>query len=122
LAAKGADRLALVTDAMPTVGSDAKTFMLGGRRIVADEGRLVGEDGTLAGSDLDMAQAVRNAVRLMNLDLATAARMASTVPAAVMGLEGFTGAIRPGLQADLVLLDGDGSVVETWIAGRPATA
>jgi N-acetylglucosamine-6-phosphate deacetylase len=122
LAAKGADRLALVTDAMPTVGSDAKTFMLGGRRIVADEGRLVGEDGTLAGSDLDMAQAVRNAVRLMNVDLATAARMASTVPAAVMGLEGLTGAIRPGLQADLVLMDGDGSVVETWIAGRPATA
>ena len=122
LAAKGADRLALVTDAMPTVGSEAKAFTLGGRRIVADEGRLLGEDGTLAGSDLDMAQAVRNAVRLMGVDLATAARMASTVPAKVMGLGEVTGSIRTGLQADLVLLDGDGAVLESWIAGRPATA
>jgi N-acetylglucosamine-6-phosphate deacetylase len=119
LAAKGADRLALVTDAMPTVGSDTRTFALGGRRIVAENGRLVGEDGTLAGSHLDMAQAVRNAVRLMGVDLATAARMASTVPAGIMGLAQVTGAIRPGLQADLVLLDAEGSVVETWIAGRP---
>lgn len=117
LAAKGAERLALVTDAMPTVGSERKWFMLGERRITAENGRCMAEDGTLAGSDLDMATAVRNAVQLMGVDLATAARMASSVPASIMGLGERTGAIRPGLQADLVLLDQDG-VRETWIAGR----
>ena len=117
LAAKGAERLALVTDAMPTVGSDRKAFMLGGRTITAEAGRCTDADGTLAGSDLDMAQAVRNAVAMMGVGLETAVRMASAVPAAVLGLGGVTGAIAPGLRADLVLVDADGSVLETWIGG-----
>jgi N-acetylglucosamine-6-phosphate deacetylase len=102
---------------MPTVGSEQKWFMLGDRRITAENGRCVAEDGTLAGSDLDMAQAVGNAVRLMGVGLDTAARMASTVPAAAMGLGHTTGAVRPGLRADLVLLDETGAVQETWIGG-----
>ena len=117
LAAKGSDRLALVTDAMPSVGSDRKEFWLGGRRIVAEEGRCTAADGTLAGSDLDMAQAVRNAVRLLGVDLATAARMASMAPATALGMAGERGSIQPGLRADLVLVDANGDVVETWIDG-----
>lgn len=118
LAAKGADRLALVTDAMPTVGSAAKEFMLNGRRIVAADGRCFAPDGTLAGSDLDMAQAVRNAVRLMGIDFATAVRMASAVPAAAMGMGDQRGEIRPGYHADFVLVDAERNVVGTWIGGK----
>lgn len=121
LAAKGADRLMLVTDAMPTVGSDVKEFQLGGRRIIAQDGRCFAPDGTLAGSDLDMAQAVRNAVRLVGVDLATGARMASMVPANAMGFS-TRGKIAAGATADLVLLDADQLVVETWIAGRSEKA
>jgi N-acetylglucosamine-6-phosphate deacetylase len=118
LAAKGADRLALVTDAMPSVGSDRKHFWLGGQRIVAEDGRCTAPDGTLAGSDLDMAQAVRNAMRLLGIDLATAARMASRVPASTMRMAGERGSICPGLRADLVLIDVGGNVLETWIGGE----
>ncbi len=118
LAAKGAERLALVTDAMPTVGWDQREFMLGGQRIVAESGRCMAADGTLAGSDLDMASAVRNATELMAVDLATAVRMASAVPAAVLGLAGERGSITPGLRADLVLIDDGGNVTETWIGGE----
>jgi N-acetylglucosamine-6-phosphate deacetylase len=120
LAAKGPDRLALVTDAMPTVGSDQKEFRLNGQRIVAEDGRCVSPDGTLAGSDLDMAQAVRNAARLLHIDLATAVRMASSTPADVLGLSSDRGSIQPGLRADLVLMDTEQRVVETWIEGQAA--
>src|SRR6185503_6337982 len=75
LAAKGADKLLLVTDAMPTVGSDRTNFTLGGRSIRLEDGRLTAEDGTLAGSNLDMAAAVANATRLMEVDMPTALRM-----------------------------------------------
>jgi N-acetylglucosamine-6-phosphate deacetylase len=118
LAAIGPERLALVTDAMPTVGWDRKSFQLGGVRIMAQGGRLTAPDGTLAGSSLDMAAAVRNAQSLMGVDQATAVRMASTVPAAVLGLSGERGAILPGLSADVVLVDGEGQVVESWIGGQ----
>jgi N-acetylglucosamine-6-phosphate deacetylase len=118
LAAKGAERLALVTDAMPTVGSDQSEFWLAGQRIACDGDRCTASDGTLAGSNLNMAAAVRNAVRLMHVDVETAVRMASEVPASVMGLAAGRGAIRAGMRADLVLVDGGNNVVETWIAGQ----
>jgi len=117
LRAKGADKLVLVTDAMPTVGSDQTTFTLGGRTIHVENGRIAAEDGTLAGSNLNMAEAVGNAVRMLQIDLATAVRMASLNPARALRLEGTTGAIRPGLRADLALLDSEGRTVRTWIAG-----
>jgi N-acetylglucosamine-6-phosphate deacetylase len=65
-----------------------------------------------------MAQAVRNAVRLMRVDRATAVRMASAAPAAAINMAAERGAILPGMAADLVLMDGAGHVLETWIAGQ----
>jgi N-acetylglucosamine-6-phosphate deacetylase len=118
LAAKGAGRLVLVTDAMPTVGSDQRSFRLAGQLIECDGDRCTASDGTLAGSNLNMAAAVRNAVRLMEVDVATAVRMASEVPASVMGLADERGSIRPGMRADLVLVDSGNNVVETWISGQ----
>lgn len=63
------DRFMIVTDAMPTVGSPSKTFMLQGKLIRVENGVCVGEGGTLAGSDLDMATAVKNAVNMVGLTL-----------------------------------------------------
>jgi len=117
LAAKGAGKLALVTDAMPTVGSAEKSFMLGGRRITSHEGKCISADGTLAGADLNMAQAVANAVTMMNLPLASAIAMASRVPAAAIGLGDTVGAIRAGLRANFAQLDAAGRVTATWIDG-----
>jgi N-acetylglucosamine-6-phosphate deacetylase len=117
LAAKGRDKLVLVTDAMPTVGSDETTFQLGDRPIHVDAGRLAADDGTLAGSNLDMATAVVNAAEALKVDQATAVRMASLNPARALGVEHSTGSISPGLRADLALLGPDGGVLQTWIAG-----
>jgi N-acetylglucosamine-6-phosphate deacetylase len=117
LRAKGAEKLALVTDAMPTVGSEVKEFRLGGRLIVARDGRCADGAGTLAGSDLDMGSAVRNAETMMKVDFATAVRMASESPARAIGLRSLRGIIAAGAHADLVLMDADKQVVETWIGG-----
>ncbi|HKY81898.1 MAG TPA: N-acetylglucosamine-6-phosphate deacetylase [Sphingobium sp.] len=117
LAAKGAGHLALVTDAMPTVGSDRTSFELAGQPIDCDGDRCVTPDGTLAGSNLNMAAAVRNAEHFMGVDAATAVRMASLVPATVMGIAGERGSIAVGMRADLVLVDDAQNVVQSWIGG-----
>lgn len=116
--AKRHDRFMLVTDAMPSVGMADKTFVLQGRTIRVVDGVCLDEDGTLAGSDLDMMDAVRNAVRLTGLDLQTAVEMASANPAAFLRMDGVRGRIVAGAAADLVVADEDLNVVETWIAGR----
>ncbi len=122
LAAKGAEGIVLVTDAMPTVGSDQKSFTLGGRRITEEGGRCTADDGTLSGSGLDMASAVRNVVDTLPVDLAAAVKMASRNPAGAVGLEDVTGSIGRGLRADLVLLDAHGRPVRSWISGEEALA
>lgn len=120
LAAKPKDRCVLVTDAMPSVGMADKAFMLDGRAIAVADGVCVDGNGTLAGSDLDMAAAVRNAVQLLDIDLATAVRMASQYPAAAIRLGNELGCIKPGFRANMVLVDADMNVTSTWIDGQPA--
>jgi N-acetylglucosamine-6-phosphate deacetylase len=117
LRCKRHDRFMLVTDAMPAVGSSAPTFILQGRTIRVADGVCRDENGTLAGTALDMATAVRNAVSLLGLGLAQAARMASEYPAEFLGLERELGKIAAGYRANLVLLDDALRVRRTWIEG-----
>jgi N-acetylglucosamine-6-phosphate deacetylase len=119
LRAAPARRFMLVTDAMPSVGG-RKSFMLNGQPINVSGGKCTNADGTLAGSDLDMASAVRNAVNLLDLDLAQAIAMASTNPAAFLGLDHELGRIAPGCRANLVLLDDNIEVLESWVDGDSA--
>ena len=114
-------RFNLVTDAMPCVGSSEASFQLQGKTIEVRDGACFDAAGTLAGSALDMASAVRNAVNMLGLDLADASRMASRNPAEFLGLEHEYGRIARGCFADLVLLDDDLRVTETWIHGRAAS-
>ncbi len=111
--------LMLVTDAMPSVGADADSFELQGRRIRVEDGVCKGPDGTLAGSHLDMASAVGNAVAMLGISFEEALAMASAAPAAFLGLGAIRGVIATGFAADLVLLSAEGTVVRSWIAGQP---
>ncbi|MEX0697643.1 MAG: N-acetylglucosamine-6-phosphate deacetylase [Dongiaceae bacterium] len=117
LAAKGWQRMMLVTDAMPSVGSDRSSFDLSGRTVTRRDGKLTTDDGTLAGSDLDMAAAVRNTIEHLGMPLEAALHMASRAPAEFLRLGDELGRIAPGYRANLVLLDDDLEVVETWIDG-----
>jgi N-acetylglucosamine-6-phosphate deacetylase len=117
LRCKRHDRFMLVTDGMPAVGSSAPSFVLQGRTIRVVDGICRDENGTLAGTALDMAAAVRNAVSLLGLDIAEAARMASEYPAEFLGLGHELGRIAPGYRANLVLMDDELTVQRTWIEG-----
>ncbi len=119
-AAKGGERIALVTDAMPTVGTELTRFELMGRTITLAGGRLTTPAGTLAGAHLDMATAVRNAVTLAQAPLEDALRSASLTPAQFLGLAPERGALVPAARADLVALTEDLRVVATWIGGERA--
>lgn len=118
LAAKrGADRLFLVTDAMAVAGTDRDGFTLQGRRILRRDGRLTLEDGTLAGADIDFPAAIRVLVR-EGVPLAAALRMATAVPAALLGRPDL-GRLAPGAPADFVWLDAELGLAGVWKGGVP---
>jgi N-acetylglucosamine-6-phosphate deacetylase len=112
----------LVTDAMPSVGADTQTFQIQGRTISLVNGvnghKIVDDEGRLAGAHLDMAAAVRNAMRLLSVDYVDALRMASAYPAAFLKLDQDLGRIAPGQRANLALIDAQVNVKRTWIDGQ----
>jgi N-acetylglucosamine-6-phosphate deacetylase len=106
----------LITDDMGLTGSDDRAFDLQGRRITLDGGRLTDAAGTLAGAHITMFDTVRNAVRLMGVDLADALVMASRTPARFLGLEASHGRVAPGFSANLTAFTPD-RVFGTWVDG-----
>lgn len=119
LALRGRGRPLLVTDAMSPVGGAKPSFTLYGDAITVRNGRCLRADGTLAGAALDMASAVRNTVRFSGLGLDQVLPMATSHPAAFLGLDRRLGRLAPGFRADLVALDPDGvGVLATWVAGE----
>lgn len=119
IAAKPRGKVILVTDAMPPVGlDDDASFELFGTRVLRVGDRLNAVTGELAGCVLDMAGAVRNTVNLLGLPQAEALRMASLYPAQYLELSHAMGQISVGATADMVLLNDEGIVQRTYIAGQ----
>jgi N-acetylglucosamine-6-phosphate deacetylase len=117
LRCKRRDRFMIVTDGMPSIGTTDTSFDLQGRSISVRDGLLLDEKGRLAGSHTDMAQAVRNAVDMLAINLPEAIHMATRNPAAFLGLEAELGRIAAGYRANLVLADEKLRVLDTWIDG-----
>jgi N-acetylglucosamine-6-phosphate deacetylase len=116
LAAKGSERLFLVSDAMPTIGSQTRSFMFGGQTISLRDGRLTNDAGTLAGAHLTMLEAVRFLIAQRICSLEDALRMATTTPAQAIG-HSQLGRIARGNLANLVVLDGDLCPLAVWREG-----
>ncbi len=100
-------RLCLVSDAMPTLGSDKTEFELDGRQITLHGNTLKDAAGTLAGAHLPMDQAVRNMVHFGGANQASALRMAASAPAHLLGLAHELGYLACGYRAGLTLLSED---------------
>ncbi|MFD8483714.1 N-acetylglucosamine-6-phosphate deacetylase [Kitasatospora sp. NPDC059673] len=104
----GAERVALITDAMGAAGMGDGLYPLGPLQVRVENGvaRLV-EGGSIAGSTLTLDVAFRRAVTVLGLSLNQAVTSLSTVPARLMGLADTLGTLEAGKNADLVVLDSD---------------
>jgi len=119
----GQGRTVLVTDAMSATGSAPGTYRLGDLEVqVADGVARLTSNGSLAGSTLTMDAAFRNLVVAARLDVGEAVRATATRPAALLGLGDRVGALRAGLDADVVILGDDYRPVRVlrrgeWVPG-----
>ena len=114
---KGADRIALVTDAMCAAGAaESGEFELGGVKCVVEDGvaKLL-DRSAFAGSIATADRLVRTCVAA-TIPLTDAVKMITETPAALMGLSG-KGKIEIGYDADLVIFDDDVNVQAVMLAG-----
>ncbi|EJF57258.1 Metallo-dependent hydrolase [Dichomitus squalens LYAD-421 SS1] len=112
----------LITDAMKILDPNLKDGVhewRDGKRFVksGDKLYLEGTD-TLAGSVVTLDKCVRNFSRFTGCSLGEAIKCATFNPAKCLGIEHKKGTLRPGADADLVVLDRKGKVLSTWVGGH----
>jgi len=117
-AKKGPGALFLVSDSMSTVGSDQKHFFLNDRLITRSQGKLILEDGTLAGADIHLSDAVKYMVNEVGISQDDAIRMASLIPAKVLGVESEIGCLAPDARADFLWMKNDLEIEKVWVGGN----
>ncbi len=120
---KGADRTALITDAMRGAGMPEGESTLGslknGLKVIIEDGVAKMPDRTsFAGSVATFDRLVRNMVNMADVSLLEAVRMASTTPARIMGVEHRKGSLAKGKDADIVFFDKDIKVSMTMVGGK----
>jgi len=92
-----------------------------GRRFIKEGVKLYLEGSdTLAGSVISMDICVRNFAKFTGCGLAQAVKCATFNPAKCLGIENKKGSLRAGADADLIVLDREGNVLCTWVAGKKA--
>ncbi len=117
LRCKQAERVSLISDAVAPAGLGDGRYQIWGETITVTNGRTENARGHIAGSVITMLDAVRMVLSL-GVAATDVARMASTNPARLLGVEKTCGSIEEGKRADLVALDDEGNVRLTIIGGR----
>jgi N-acetylglucosamine-6-phosphate deacetylase len=117
-AKKAPGALFLVSDSMSTVGSEQTHFFLNDRLITRSQGKLILEDGALAGADISLSDAVRYMVNEVGILQDDAIRMASLIPAKVLGMESEIGCLMPDAQADFLWMKNDLEIEKVWVGGK----
>src|SRR5205085_9482390 len=117
LAAKGAERAVLITDAISATGMGDGRYRLGTFEVEVRGDKCL-LNGKLAGSVLTMDRALRNVMEIAKWDLRDAVRLATVNPARVLGVEDKKGSLAAGKDADMVVLTREGKVLKTMVGGR----
>ena len=116
----GPQRAVVVTDNLHLAGMPAETGRFAGEDVTVSGGKAARADGTIVGSVETMDQHFRNTMRFLGISISTAFRLCSTNPARVAGASNRKGQVERGMDADLVLLDGDLRVQMTICRGDVA--
>ena len=118
LETKGSDRVILVSDGTAATGMPDGKYTLGTFEVTVAGGVCRNSEGKLAGSTLTLDRALRNIVAL-GVPLSDALRMLTLNPARLLGLEEKKGVLRPGADADIVLLNETLCLSNVWTRGLP---
>jgi len=118
---KGADRIALISDAIMPAGLGDGEFEVWDERIIVRDGRtsLAESPGTLAGSVIHLRQAVKN-ITDIGVPINEAVRMATQIPARSSGVQSQYGSIEVGKKADLIGFNGDFAMRLAVVDGKVA--
>lgn len=118
LKTKGYDRVVAVTDSIMAAGLPDGLYKLGVNdvEVIDGDARLAG-GGSRAGSTLTTGTALKNLVKFTGQPVEKVLPLLTANPAALLGVK-TKGAIAPGMDADLVVLEENLDISATIVGGR----
>ncbi len=120
---KGADRTALITDAMRAAGMPPGESILGsihnGLKVIVENGvAKLPDRSSFAGSVATADRLVRTLVLMAGIPLLDVVKMITSTPARIMGVADKKGSLVAGKDADIVIFDQDITIEKTIVQGR----
>lgn len=120
---KGADRTALITDAMRAAGMPPGESILGSlhdglKVIVEDAVAKLPDRSSFAGSVATADRLVRTMVSMADIPMLDAVRMITSTPARILGVYDTKGSLSKGKDADIVIFDNNINVMTTIVKGK----
>ena len=119
---KGADSIALITDAMRAAGVNCEKSVLGARTtgvpvVIRDDVAQLTDLSSYAGSIATMDRCLRTAHVQYGIPLPEVSRMLSLTPARLCGVSDRKGSLEKGKDGDVVVLSGDFQVQQVYARG-----
>ncbi|MFA5645215.1 MAG: N-acetylglucosamine-6-phosphate deacetylase [Candidatus Ratteibacteria bacterium] len=115
---KGVESIALITDGLPSLGEKRKSGFYLGRPYEIRNGAIFSLDGTLAGTVLGQLALLKRFSAFTEIPIHSLLACSTTVPAKVLGIAERKGRIAPGMDADMLLLDEEWNLEQTWVKGK----
>lgn len=114
---KTADKIILISDAIPAKYLADGTYEFGGQPVIVKNNEAKLANGTLAGSVLKLDYALRNMMKFTGCSLLDAIKMTSVNPAKQLNIFNRKGSIAIGKDADLIVLNENMQVQLTFVRG-----
>ena len=111
------ENVSLISDSVAPTGLGDGVYEIWGEKVSVVNGRTKNERGSIAGSVITMHDAFLQ-MRSLGFSEVDVAKMASTNPAKLLGLDHSHGSIEIGKRADLVGILPDGSIKFVMIGGE----
>lgn len=106
-AAKGSEKLILISDSMEGTGCPDGEYAIAGEPAILKDGVARTPSGALAGSTLNLLQGVQNLAAFCGIPFGKALISATVTPAKSLGLEADLGTLTPGAAANFFLLENE---------------
>lgn len=116
---KGIDRVVAITDSIMAAGLPDGNYKLGVNDVVVVDGDAkLASNGVRAGSTLTTGQALKNIMAFTGRPIEEVLKLLTENPAKLIGVFDKKGSIEEGKDADLVILDEDNHVADTFVMGK----
>lgn len=117
---KGKDRMICVTDSLAAKGQPKGYYELGGNEITINEHgtAILVKTGGIAGSTLFSNKGLKILVEEALIPFEWAINSLTKNPAEVLGVHNHKGKIKAGFDADIVVLEDNYDIVETYCKGK----